>query len=214
MQLPRFTYANVMSTIAVFIALGGTSFAAVKLSKGSVGERELKTGAVTSAKLKDGTITPADLAAGTALSGPRGPRGAEGPQGERGPSDTLVNRNSGTLLSTKGGTPTTVNTLKVPAGQWLFVGTASLIYGGPYSDWFRCWFTFGTEDGASSSITRLGAEANGALAGGLALQEAKVITGPTDVKLRCGHDGDVSATDGRAEYSQLTAIRVGQIQAQ
>lgn len=214
MQLPRFTYANVMSTVAVFIALGGTSFAAVKLSKGSVGERELKTGAVTSAKLKDGTIAPADLAPGTALSGPRGPRGTEGPQGDRGPSDVLTNRNSGTPISNKGNTPSTVNTLKVPAGQWLFIGTASLIYSDASSDWFRCWFTFGSEDGASSSIARIGAEANGTLAAGLALQEAKVITGPTDVRMRCGHDADRTSTDGRAEYSQLTAIRTGQIQAQ
>lgn len=81
----RVTYANVMSTIAVFIALGGTSFAAVKLSKGSVGERELKKSAVTSEKIRDGAITPADLAPGTATSGPRGPRGAAGPAGPQGP---------------------------------------------------------------------------------------------------------------------------------
>ena len=40
------TYANVMATIAVFIALGGTSIAAVSLKKNSVGSTQLKKGAV------------------------------------------------------------------------------------------------------------------------------------------------------------------------
>lgn len=44
---PRLTYANVMATIAVFVALGGSSYAAVQLSKGSVATKHLKNGAVT-----------------------------------------------------------------------------------------------------------------------------------------------------------------------
>ena len=43
------TYANVMATIAVFIALGGGAYA-VKVSKNSVGSKQLKPGAV---KLSD-----------------------------------------------------------------------------------------------------------------------------------------------------------------
>lgn len=80
----QLTYANVMSTVAAFIALGGTSYAVTKLPKESVGERELKSNAVTSEKLRDGTVKPADLAPGTAITGPRGPRGAEGPAGRAG----------------------------------------------------------------------------------------------------------------------------------
>jgi hypothetical protein len=57
----RFTYANVMATIAVFIALGGASYAAVKLPKNSVGTKQIKKGAVTGAKIKDGTITGAKI---------------------------------------------------------------------------------------------------------------------------------------------------------
>lgn len=214
MQLPRPTYANVMSTVAVFIALGGTSYAVTKLPKGSVGARELKKNSVTSEKLRDGTVTPADLAPGTAISGPRGPRGAEGALGPVGPSDILTNRNSGTYLSQKAGTPTTVNLLKVPAGQWLFIGTASVIYSGTSSEWTRCWFSFGTEAGLSSSVVRLGAEANGTIASTLSWQEGKVINGPTDVRVQCAQDRDATSTDGRAEYSQLTAIRTGNLQLQ
>ncbi len=77
-----------MSTVAVFIALGGSSYAAVKLSAKSVGERELKDSAVTTSKLAKGAVTADRLAPGAAAAGPRGARGAEGPagpQGERGP---------------------------------------------------------------------------------------------------------------------------------
>ena len=87
MRLPRPTYANVMSTVAVFIALGGTSYAVTKLPKGAVGERELKRNAVTGDKVKDGSLSAADLAGGLASgSGARGPRGAEGPAGPAGPA--------------------------------------------------------------------------------------------------------------------------------
>jgi hypothetical protein len=84
----RLSYANVMSTIAVFAALGGGAYAAVKLPAGSVGRAQLKANAVTSAKVKNGTITASDLApgvrAGSAVQGPKGDAGPAGPQGLRG----------------------------------------------------------------------------------------------------------------------------------
>ena len=44
----RLTYANVMSSIAVFLVLGGgAAFAAGKLAKNSVGTKQLKNNAVT-----------------------------------------------------------------------------------------------------------------------------------------------------------------------
>jgi hypothetical protein len=49
--LRRLTYANVMSTLAVFIALGGASYAVASLPAHSVGRRQLKAGAVTTANL-------------------------------------------------------------------------------------------------------------------------------------------------------------------
>jgi hypothetical protein len=58
----RLTYANVMSTIAAFLALGGaTAIATVQLSKNSVGAKQLKANAVTAAKIKGGAITTAKI---------------------------------------------------------------------------------------------------------------------------------------------------------
>jgi hypothetical protein len=42
----RLTYANVMATIAVFMALGGTSFALSAIAANSVGSKQLKNGRV------------------------------------------------------------------------------------------------------------------------------------------------------------------------
>jgi hypothetical protein len=53
----RLTYANVISSVAVFLVLGGAAFAAVKLPKNSVGTKQLKNNAVTTAKIKDGAVT-------------------------------------------------------------------------------------------------------------------------------------------------------------
>lgn len=52
----RLSYANVMSSIAVFLVIGGaTAFAA--LGKNSVGKKQLKANAVTTAKIKKEAVT-------------------------------------------------------------------------------------------------------------------------------------------------------------
>jgi hypothetical protein len=57
----RVTYANAVATIALFIALGGSSYAALALPKDSVGSRQLKAGAVTGKKIKNGAVTASKL---------------------------------------------------------------------------------------------------------------------------------------------------------
>ncbi|HEV7770578.1 MAG TPA: hypothetical protein VGO66_07960 [Solirubrobacterales bacterium] len=57
------TYANVMSTLAVFLILGGaTAFAANQLAKNSVGSKQLKKNAVTMAKIKNNAVNSAKVA--------------------------------------------------------------------------------------------------------------------------------------------------------
>lgn len=59
------SYANVISTICLFVLLGGGAYAAAKLPAKSVGTAQLKAGAVTGAKIKDGTITGAKVNSST-----------------------------------------------------------------------------------------------------------------------------------------------------
>jgi hypothetical protein len=81
----KLSYANVMATFAVFLALGGVSYAATQLPKNSVGAKQLKKGAVTSVKVKDGSLQASDFKAGALPPGRIGPQGPVGPQGPAGP---------------------------------------------------------------------------------------------------------------------------------
>ena len=76
----RLTYANVVATLALFIALGGSSYAALSLPKNSVGSKQLKANSVTSAKVKLGSLRADDFKCSvrSSLRGSRGPRGAAG----------------------------------------------------------------------------------------------------------------------------------------
>jgi hypothetical protein len=60
----RFSYANVMATVAMFLAVGGGgALAATQLGRGTVGNAQLKPGAITGVKVKDGSLTGADVVA-------------------------------------------------------------------------------------------------------------------------------------------------------
>jgi hypothetical protein len=95
----RLTYANVTATAALFVALGGTSYAAATLAKNSVGSAqiranavgssEIRRNAVSSSEIRDRSIALRDLAVSTRASlrgavGPAGPAGTPGPAGAAG----------------------------------------------------------------------------------------------------------------------------------
>ena len=62
---PRLSYANVVSTLALFLVVaGGSAFAATQLAKNSVGTKQLKKNAVTSAKIKANAVTGAKIGGG------------------------------------------------------------------------------------------------------------------------------------------------------
>jgi hypothetical protein len=69
---PKLNYANVIATIALFIALGGAAVAA-GLPKRSVGSQQLKRGAVNAAALKKGAVTSGKLAPKSVVAGKLGP---------------------------------------------------------------------------------------------------------------------------------------------
>jgi hypothetical protein len=74
----RLTYANVMSTLAVFLVVaGGSALAANQLAKNSVGTKQLKNNAVTAAKIKNNAVSGGKIANG-AVSGSKLGGGAVG----------------------------------------------------------------------------------------------------------------------------------------
>lgn len=76
----------VISCLALFVALGGTSYAVSKLPRNSVGTAQLKNNAVTSAKVKNGSLLAADFKAGQLPAGAKGEVGAQGAIGPVGPA--------------------------------------------------------------------------------------------------------------------------------
>jgi hypothetical protein len=61
----RPTYANVVSTLALVVALGGTGAYAAGLAKDSVKSKQIKNGAVKTVDIKDNAITGAKIANGS-----------------------------------------------------------------------------------------------------------------------------------------------------
>jgi hypothetical protein len=90
---------NLVAYLALFAALGGTSYAAVGLAPGSVTSRALANGAVTHSKLaassvSDGNVmkhslTPQDFRTGS-FQGPAGPQGKAGVAGKDGTSSVVM----------------------------------------------------------------------------------------------------------------------------
>jgi len=57
--------ALVVAVVALFVALGGTTYAATSLSKNSVGTEQLKKNAVTGPKIKNGAVTQQKISKAT-----------------------------------------------------------------------------------------------------------------------------------------------------
>jgi hypothetical protein len=88
----RLSYANVTATLALFMALGGTSYA-LSLPRNSVGSAQLRTNSVGPPEIRRGAIRSTDVddrslrlrdisvTARAALKGQIGPQGPPGPSG-------------------------------------------------------------------------------------------------------------------------------------
>jgi hypothetical protein len=127
----RLTYANVMSSIAVFLVLGGaTAFAATHLGKNSVGTKQLKANAVTTAKIKKNAVTGAKIKNG-AITGAKVNLGSLGTVPNSARTD-VVRGAHGTLAS----------------------GQEKVIFEyAPFKITFRCEPVGGTELGSQSVIS-------------------------------------------------------------
>lgn len=115
----RLTYANVTSSLALFLVLaGGSAIAANQLAKNTVGPKQIKANAVTAAKIKNGAVTPAKLnaAAKVTLTGPQGPKGETGPAGAPGSAIAFVEV-SGSNAAIQAGTAKNISSANVSKGS-------------------------------------------------------------------------------------------------
>lgn len=76
----RLTFANLVSLTALFVALGGTSYAAIVITG-----KNIRNNTVTSADIRNGSLLAKDFRRGQLRPGPQGPAGERGPAGAQGP---------------------------------------------------------------------------------------------------------------------------------
>src|ERR671922_280050 len=70
-----FSYSNLMATVAVFVALGGSSYAAVT---------QIAKNSVSTTQVRDRSLLARDFKRGQLKAGPAGPTGPAGPEGPSG----------------------------------------------------------------------------------------------------------------------------------
>jgi hypothetical protein len=125
----RLTFANVVSVIALFVALGGGAYAAIKLPANSVGSKQIKKRAVTPAKVSPGTVALFKGQKGAV--GPKGDTGGPGQRGDAGATGPTFGRFG--MQDGEGCDPTstafiscaTTGSINLPSGgQVLLVGTS------------------------------------------------------------------------------------------
>ena len=212
--LDRLTYANVIATLALFVALGGVGYAATQLPKNSVGTNQLKKEAVTPVKLSQASKSALTGAAGPV--GPSGPTGAPGAPGERGlqgergekgdrgpegPSDgyVAVNLGGGALEDS-----IEFGELKVPAGSYLISAIARLYSTGAGVSNANCFIL--NKSGGNGEMMNIN------LSGlndrkVVPMEWAQTIEAPTTYAVRCGTTSGGSSVS--VDETHLSAIRVG-----
>jgi hypothetical protein len=116
------TFANVTSLLALFVALGGASYAATKLPAHSVGATQLKSKSITLDKISTAARTALKGARGPAGPiGPAGAAGAPGPKGDPGAAGpgtvqwALINA-AGTIVAQSGG----ITATRTGVGSYVF----------------------------------------------------------------------------------------------
>jgi hypothetical protein len=118
----RLTYANVVATLALFVALGGSSYAAISITgknvkNGSLTGKDVKNSSLTTSDVKNRSLLSKDFKSGQLPAGLQGPQGTKGDQG---PSGVLSTHAFGGSIGTIMGSGTGI-------GDWQFAGGTSAV---------------------------------------------------------------------------------------
>ena len=119
--------ATIIASIALLVALTGTSVAAVTaLPRLSVGTAQLKNNAVTSAKVRNFSLLRSDFRRGQI---PTGPTGARGPQGPPGPAGIAALERRDIVTPTSSSNTKTISAV-CPTGKRVIGGGARVMGAG------------------------------------------------------------------------------------
>jgi hypothetical protein len=221
------TFANIVASLALFIALGGASYAAVKLPAHSVGTAQLQNGAVTLPKISSGArdslrgndgvqgaIGPIGLTGAKGATGETGAKGATGiaggkgatgEQGDPGASEGYFDRDSTTISASQAGSTVAATTLD--AGNYL-VSVRMQIYSGYYAP-LRCALKnpAGQEIDDASIHLQPGYLQTG---NSLALSASLSLEGQGQVSVKCT-DADINDQNNVLQLSFVTNVSATQV---
>jgi hypothetical protein len=195
----KVTYPHVVSTLALLLAIGGTSYAAASLPAGSVGTTQIKNNAVTGAKVKNGSLRAADFAAGTLLRGPKGDPGVA--------TALKTTMSAGVNLSLSGGTSTTIMTIAaVPAGTYVAMAKLDIVaFQGTDPNYYRCAIK---ADGTPVAGTTTHLAASTDEVGPMPMLGTITAAAPFTATVTCSHDLGTAVGQPYAESGALVLVPV------
>jgi len=198
------TYSNVTASLALFIALGGTSYAVTKIPKNSVGSNQVR----------DGSLQRKDLRKNVSVRGARGirgPAGPLGPQGERGPSNVRIAGQLDVIpLTGQEGQPKLVRRMDdVPAGAWLLYFDATAELDAATALHTRCALKVNGDAKAHGAVV-VGDAANGVREAPVVVTTAVQQASPFNVTVECLQTLS-SNPPVEVVHPQIIATQVGQV---
>lgn len=166
----RITPSLVISILALIVALGGVSYAAIKIPKNSVGTKQLKRNAVTTAKLRNNSVNSNKVRNGTLRAGDFAAGVLPGAtwQAKRPSEPVLLNLEAGDLQ-------TIVSTPELPAGSYVLTARANVV-NGPTAATILC----SLESDAAQGITL----ASGSVLP-LSMNATAILQEPGPIGLKC-----------------------------
>ena len=180
------TPSLVISVRALFVALGGVSYAAIKIPQNSVGNTQLRKDAVTSTTVKDRSLLATAFRTG---------------QLPRGPSDGYVGkRNPTPLLDLTASFQTVTTSQQLPAGSYIAVARVNLISSFGGASGIVCWFG---DDAVQSLSLGAGTQMPLTFASGFKLNEAGKITAQCQLA-----SGSVSVVQSSVVATRVESLAV------
>jgi hypothetical protein len=203
----RLSFANVISVVALFVALGGSATAAIlvtgkNVKNGSLTGLDVKDNSISSPDVKNGGLLAKDFKAGQLPKATPGAQGAQGPQGTQGPSgaegaagpsDIYVAGAVGGDIPLNPGPEAILASITVPAGSYLLgakVGLQAQSHGSSPPEVYcmlreKSAYAVGDPywDLSGATVTTVGAYGKATLS----LASADTFTGERTVRLVCNN---------------------------
>lgn len=123
---------SLLSALAIFLALGGSAYAAL-----SVTGKDVKNGSLTGRDVRDGSIRAQDLHSKLRRASRPGPQGPPGPAGPPGAGEAIFTRVAEAAVGT-GGKSEAVGRLFLPQGSWVVHVTGVLTHSVNNPESARC----------------------------------------------------------------------------